>query len=199
MIGLAISALEVSSKLSVYLLFVGENLAGWAPREFLGGVWCQDDENDGIGGICEEPDDPLWQRGGELLATPSLVARARICLVTATLNTYSVTELNIIPQEVNMEIQAGATIEEIATGRMGRVQSTEGENPNARLSPHFQKTIRWHVKFVDDDEPKFKTFANGSELRIVKERPNEIRISLYYTAYNMEFQGGTDAVGGPRS
>jgi hypothetical protein len=69
-----------------------------------------------------------------------------------------------------MHIKPGDTVQEISTGRLGRVQSMEGENQVANLVPGFIPT-KWHVWFTDDNEPKSKVFTNESELRLVKTRP----------------------------
>lgn len=69
-----------------------------------------------------------------------------------------------------MGIQAGDTVQEISTGRVGKVNNTEGENPIANLVPGFT-TTKWHVMFLDENEPKSKVFTNESDLRLVKVRP----------------------------
>ena len=70
-----------------------------------------------------------------------------------------------------MTIQPGATVQEISTGRLGKVQSTEGENPIANVVPGF-RTTKWHVMFLDENEPRFKVFTSESDLRLIKAPPD---------------------------
>lgn len=70
----------------------------------------------------------------------------------------------------SIEIRPGDTVEEISTGRVGKVNNTEGENPIANLVPGFT-TTKWHVMFLDGNEPKSKVFTIESDLRLIKRAP----------------------------
>jgi hypothetical protein len=67
-------------------------------------------------------------------------------------------------------IQAGDTVEEIATGRHGKLTSVESNNPSANTSATVTP-IKWHVHFSDGKEPVFRTFHKESDLRLVRQRP----------------------------
>jgi hypothetical protein len=55
-------------------------------------------------------------------------------------------------------------VEEIATGRQGKVDSTHGEGPSADQ----QTTTLWRVHFSDGKEPMMQYFKSEAELRVVR-------------------------------
>jgi hypothetical protein len=67
-------------------------------------------------------------------------------------------------------MEAGDTIEEIATGRRGQLSSVESINPVAHRGG-TPVPIKWHVHFSDGEEPEFQVFGNHGDLRLVRRRP----------------------------
>jgi hypothetical protein len=67
-------------------------------------------------------------------------------------------------------IQAGDTVEETETGRLGKLTSVESINPSANTGGTVVPT-KWHVHFSDGKEPVFQTFHKEDDLRLVQRRP----------------------------